>query len=174
MPDQITMAMKTEAVVLASRDATAWMAGMRRAGEVADPTAIVADSPGFSFMVILDAPVILCVMEGWVFVCFSQRKWNIPQMSGTRGGRGNGKFGELAFPDTVPALGRSDATELRRGWRRKGKGVCAIDFGHSISVIVLFPSIVLRLRESCFFRYWIQCYKLHEMLHKSHKVCCLV
>lgn len=36
-------------------------------------------------------------------------------MSGTRGGRGNGKFGELAFPDTVPALGGSDATGLRRG-----------------------------------------------------------
>jgi hypothetical protein len=53
--------MKTEAVVIASRDANAWMAGMRRVGEVAD-TAIVADSPGFSFMVILYAPVILCVM----------------------------------------------------------------------------------------------------------------
>ena len=84
MPDQITMAMKTEAVVVASRDATAWMAGMRRAGEVAD-TAIVANSPGFSFMVILDAPVILCVMEGWFFVV------------GTRGGRGNNFFWELAF-----------------------------------------------------------------------------
>jgi hypothetical protein len=61
MPDQITIEMKTEAVVIASRDANAWMAGMRRVGEVAD-TAIVADSPGFSFMVILYAPVILCVM----------------------------------------------------------------------------------------------------------------
>ena len=42
MPNQITIAMKTEAAVIATRGTTAWMAGMMRGGKVADPITFFA------------------------------------------------------------------------------------------------------------------------------------